>query len=123
MEIISDRHHVLERRTDWESNKLSAKLRRTKSLIPEIPRDLHNKLTDDCPIVPLLGMRALQLVDADFRPSNDTLNSIDRLLCSINKASKSEALHWIERDLAELCMHSIEMQLPYLKGNIITHER
>ena len=113
-------HHILETRSDWTSNKLANRLRTVGELMPELWQPAHDSLTRACPIVPLLGYKALELVTADFRPVKDnTMNSIDRLLCTINKVSNNQSMHQIERQLAELAMHSIETQIPYIRGNII----
>lgn len=119
----SSRHHILETRKDWESNSQASKLRHTHELIPRIDQDAHDSLTLNCPIVPLLGYKALDIVVADFKPGVGTLDSIDKLLISINKVTQTKSIHKIERELAELAMQSIELQIPFIKGNIIPDER
>lgn len=117
-------HHILERRSDWTSNQIASSLRKTSELTPEIWQPAHNELHRNCPIVPLLGYRALELVKANFEPANDnTMKSIDRLLCTINQVSNNPDMHIIERHLAELAMHSIELQVPYIRGNIIRGDK
>lgn len=115
----ANKHHVLETRSDWTSNPDAKKLRQTHELIPLVDYDAHVELTRDCPCVPLLGRKTLEVVRADFHPRGGTLTSIDLLLCAINKSMERPHIHNLENALAQLAMDAIEWQIPYLKGNII----
>jgi hypothetical protein len=117
--LTTNRHHIMETRSDWSSCPNAKRLRNTQQLIPVMEIEPHNELTENCPIVPLLGFKTLQIVACEFQPFGGTLKSIDKLLIAINEASKHHSIHKIERDLAQLSMQAIEMQIPYLRGNIV----
>lgn len=112
-------HHILFERTMWESRADATKLRQNHTLIPTLEIPLHDELHDNCPVVPLLGSRALLAIRNDFRPGRNTMESIDRLLMAIERSTKLPNLHQIEKQMAQLAIMAIEAERFYIKGNIV----
>jgi len=119
--IDTSRHHLLFERTAWESRTDATKLRQQNTLIPILERSLHDELHDNCPVVPLLGSRALLAIRNDFRPGNNTMDSIERLLMAIERSTRLPDLHTIERQMAQLAIQAIEIESYYIKGNIVNN--
>lgn len=115
----ADSHHILFNRQEWTLRQDSERLRETKSLKPLMDRQVHNELHRNCPPVPALGHIALFRVARDFQPSNDTFESMDSLMLSIESAARSPKAHLIERELAALTVRAIDLQRPYIEDGII----
>lgn len=115
----TNRHHIMTTRSDWQSNPNAKRVRNTHELIPLMDIEVHEELTKNCPVVPLLGYKALQLVVAEFRPTGETLSTLDKLLMAINEVCSNPNIHYLERQLGQLAMDSLEIQIPYLKDGII----
>lgn len=79
---------------------------------PQMYLPAHNALHQHCPPVPKFDEKLLKVIRAEFVHSGDTLTSLDRLLILIN------AEHNIKSDYKDLCLHALESQIPYLRGNI-----
>lgn len=118
-----DRHHILEERTTWSATKTLRGLRQTCELIPKIDRDVHNVITAECPIVPILGHHAMLRVAGAFEiERGDTLATLDNFLFAVEYAIDHPKVHSIERSIGALMIASLEIQKPYLVGNIITDD-
>jgi len=110
----TDHHHILFTRSDWESNKQARKLRRIPQLIPELDIATHIELHQNCPQVPLLGRFAVSKILEEFHPANTTYKTVDKLKICIDDASKCPKTHWIEKDLGQLVIYSLDVQMPYI---------
>lgn len=116
---FNDEHHILHHRQEWELREDGKKLRDTLALRPVIFRGMHNEIHRDCPPIPLLGYHALAQVRKHFQPTFDTFETIDRLCFAIEKAGWHERSHPIERDLGELAIEAIRLQIPYIQEGIM----
>jgi hypothetical protein len=108
------RHHLAFSRHEWSLRPEAKRIRQTPSLIPSLPFAVHNRLHRACPPVPLLGFHALQIVQREFRPTGDTLETMDNLLFAIEASANSPRTHEIERGVAHLAIAAIELQRPFL---------
>lgn len=113
--MFNDAHHVLHYKKEWTLRDQAKDIRNYPSLIPTIPRQVHEEIHRNVPPVPLLGYHALMRVQRDWVRDRDTMQSIDNLLIAIEGASRHERAHPIERELALLAMEAIDLQRPYLK--------
>lgn len=109
------KHHLLFERVSWDARPESRRLRATPSLIPDIPRDIHDELHEKCPIVPLLGSQALMKAGSIFKPSNDTMTDMDRLMQAIEAAGNHHRAHEVEQHLADLAVWAIGLQRPFVR--------
>lgn len=110
-----DHHHILHTKGDWSRRGESLYLRGTPSLVPRIERDAHNEIHRECPSIPVLGFHALQRVSRTFDPIGNTMRDIELLQLSIDKGTKHPKTHPIERSMAELTLHAIDLQKPFLQ--------
>lgn len=111
-------HHLLFERWGWSAREEAQYLRTTPTLIPRIDREVHNALHEACPPVPLLGAYTLRTVASLFEPKQTTLGSIDSLSVAIKEASKNKNAHYIERELCELAVRALRLQIPFLRGEV-----
>lgn len=118
MENYSSRHHIMHEGWAWTARPDAKRLRDTQSLIPRIPRDVHNELHAHCPHVPLLGSYALRSINSIFVPTGDTLKDMDEIMSCIERASRNPRAHMVERDLAGLAIEAIDLQRPYIKKGL-----
>jgi hypothetical protein len=112
-------HHILHEAWAWNSNIRAKELRDTRSLIPRIPRDVHDELHEACPHVPILGSYALAATVKHFEPTGDTMRDMDGVMSAIERASRHPRAHMIERDLAGLAIEAIDLQRPYIRKGLI----
>lgn len=114
----TDAHHILHNRQEWTLRPDARRLRDRPTLIPRIERSIHNEIHATCPAVPPLGYYALRLVAERFHEGKDTLSSMDNLMAAIEVSSRHPRAHQIEKDMAQLSIHAIELQRPILSEAI-----
>lgn len=112
--MFRDSHHILHNRQEWELRAEGKALRRTKSLIPTLTRAEHEEIHANVPAVPLLGYHALRRTLQLFEPTNNTLESVDSLIRSIDESGRNPKAHYVERGVSELAIWALELQLPFL---------
>lgn len=113
------RHHLLHDRISWSSRSDAETLRSTPALIPRIDQDVHRELHHDTPSVPLLGYHALRRTVKYFEPVyNNTLESMDELMNSMEQAGRDVRAHPIERELVRLAVWAVEIQKPFVKAGM-----
>lgn len=115
---MRDKHHILYERRPWTHRREAEQLREMPSLIPSIDREAHNELHRHCPPVPLLGYHALLRTLSTYEPSDDPLGSIGRLQLAMESAAEHPKAHPIERQLAYLAIHAVDLQVPYIKEGL-----
>lgn len=106
-------HHIF-----WIAKNHQDWTRKESDFLPQMYIPAHNALHAETPSVPELSREILRIVRADFTPTGNTLDSLDEVLCLIDHASTMEQIHPIDRQLAQLSIHALEMQKYYLRGNI-----
>lgn len=84
-------------------------------MIIPLPVDYHRPvLHANVPAIPLItshiAARALKL----YYPSPEAGMAVDSMCMAINEASLHPRVHRVERDMAQLAIHALEIQRPYL---------
>lgn len=113
-----DRHHVLFTRSHWTSTK-EAKALRESFLFP-LDREVHEELHRNCPPVPLLGYYALTSVLRNIEPVNKPKHDLEELMSAIELSTKHYKTHPIERQMGELAVEAVHLQLPFIIGDSST---
>ena len=111
----SDVHHIVHHRQEWELRPEGKAIRTAKGLMPRIYRPIHEDIHDNCPSIPLLGFEALRAVLSIYEPHEDTMKSLQRLMSAIEVSGKRPRSYPIERDLGELAIEALSLQIPYLE--------
>lgn len=109
-----DAHHLLFPKNEWLSRPQAKLLRGAHSLIPQLSRDTHNEIHRALPGVPLLSYHLLARTLRDYEPGDTTIESMDNLMFSMRDAARHPRAHHIERSVAELAIHAIELQKPFV---------
>ena len=120
--IYTNKHHILHHRKLHEANPDSKLLRNALGMIAVMEVFAHRELHEACPGVPPLDLWTAQRTRANFRPAQDPLKAIDNYLLAVQTAIKSPKNHPIERELAELNMLAVELQIPFIKEGLIYEE-
>lgn len=108
-----DRDHLLWTQSQWSSSPLAESIRTEPTLIARLDRRTHEEKHKYTPPIPLLGHYALQRVRANYVPGSTPLESIDHLIMAINTAKSLPKAHQVEKELADLVMHSLTLAKPY----------
>lgn len=97
----------------------SRQIRETHSLIPKIPREIHREIHRECSEVPSLSYYVLSRTVALFEPDGtNTLVDAEKLMSSIEGASRHYKTKPIERELAYLAIEAIDSQLPFIREGL-----
>lgn len=107
-----DRHHPLFTRNHWTATK-EAKALRGMYLFPT-EREVHQELHQVCPPVPLLGYYALSTILKEVNPIKEPQHDLDELTRAIETTTRHYKTHPIERELADLSIEALRLQLPFL---------
>lgn len=115
-----DRHHVCFPRLVHEANKDTKEIRRNRWLIPPLVRIGHTALHDEVTIVPPLDRFAAQRVNRDFVPvRGDYIRSVEALMFAIEDAIQHPKVRAIEIENAQVAIHALELQLPFIREFIV----
>ena len=109
---------MLHSRQEWTLRPAAAALRESPRLIPLIDRDVHDEIHRITPTVPLLSYHVLQNTVARFEPQCTTVETIDNLMMSIDRAAGHFRAHRLERALAAIAIETLDLQRGVLIGNV-----
>jgi hypothetical protein len=108
-------HHIVHPAKEWTLRPEAQRIRETKSLIPRLDPEVHNRLHRNSSPIPVLGYHALQIVQREFEPTEFVLETVDALEYAIEQAGKHPRAYRVERGVARLAIEAIEMQRPFLE--------
>ena len=116
-------HHALFNRFAWTANKDLKALREDQRLLVPLDPDTHRELHQVVSHVPPLSyhmarhvLRAYSEFEAD-----SYLHNVENLQRSIEEAMKHPRADKIERGVAELAIHSLDIQRPFLDDSGLTY--
>lgn len=122
MAIHVKKHHILYTRSVHEANPYTKKLRETPGHIPPLVDDVEGDLHKAIAMVPPLDQYTAQHTLRILQPHRTYLGSINNLLYAIEEAANHSRATELQRDMAELTMRAISMQVPYIREGLITNE-
>ena len=117
MGVSFDKHHVLHYAKEWRLRPEAKAIREHPSLVPTLPREVHNEIHKTCPPVPMLGYHALKRTVGLWTPRHDTMESLDNLMFAIEQSISDVRAHPIERQLGRLTVQAIDLQRPLIREN------
>lgn len=119
-----NKHHVQFPRALHEAHPDTKDIRRNQWLIPEIDIDVHTALHGLIAIVPVLDRYTAARVRRDFVPIKGSyIGSIHELMSTIDEASRHPKAGPIEFSNAQVAIHALELQIPFIREGLITHEQ
>ena len=107
-------HHALFPKSGWESHFATRKLRQRQELIIPMEEDIEAILHKEVPIIPVIDHHTAMTVVRDYQPATTHTRSIHNLMDSIGEAIKRPKIQPIQRELGQLTIHAMELQLPYI---------
>lgn len=114
-ERVSDRHHLLFPRQEWELRPQSKRLREMGGFIVTMLRTDHDEMHREVDIVPVPSHNTLMAITRHFRPTGDTLADMDKLAFCIDRSTSPR--HEIERSLGGLTIEALMLEKQFLKEN------
>lgn len=116
-----NRHHILFPRKLHDAHPDTKSLRREQLLIPNLAIIGHTALHREVAIVPPLDRFTAGRVLRDFYPVRDNhVKTMEELMRSIEEAMKHPKSQELERMNAQVAIHGIEMQIPFIREYLIT---
>lgn len=116
-------HHILHHRKQHEATPDNHWLRtRAIGMVARMAIDPHDELHANCPGVPPLDIWTAQRVRRLYEPDRNPLIGIVNYMKAVEEAIKHPKTHDIEKNLAELAVWAVELQLPYIREGLIINE-
>lgn len=84
--------------------------------------DPHRALHATVPGVPVLDIFAQQRVASLYRPTHDIMDNIELYMLAVEEAVASPKSHSIERQLASLVIHAVDLQRPFIREGLVHGE-
>jgi hypothetical protein len=85
--------------------------------------DSHDDLHKAVPGVPVLDIYTAQRVRRLYEPHFNPLVGMENYMRAVEQAMQSPKSHTIERQVASLAIHAIDLQRPFIKGGLILPDR
>lgn len=112
-------HHIVSNRQLYSVYQEGIALREHPSLrLREMPWDDHSELHANTPLVPFMGYHALCRTLKYYEPGDNLLGSMENLMTAIEDATKHPRAHPVEKDLAMLAVHAVDLQRPYIAKSL-----
>lgn len=117
---MENRHHVLFSRRQHSIDPNNRYLRNNSGLIVPMEIDAHTELHKNCPLVPPLPEHLAQFVLSQIKPRRgDYLGNMDKFLLATERAMKRPRTHIIEKEMARVTLHAVEIQKPFIQDGAI----
>ena len=112
-------HHILYTGAAYDSHFATRKLRSMPEHIVPMDEEIEGVLHKNIPVIPLLGHHAAMYVLKNYDPHPNVLRTMPRLMTSIEESVRIHQAKPIERELALLTVHALELQLPFIKAGVL----
>jgi len=122
MSIESERHHILFTGSSWESGIYTRKLRQLPCLIVPMFAEVEEELHKNIVTVPLLDPYLASHTVKNFHPSRTYTASMYGLMTAIESSAQFRKTTDLQRRVAELTVHAIELQIPFVRQGQLTNE-
>lgn len=120
---FGERHHILHHGRQHEANKDNKWLRNNGlGMIALLEPDAHRALHIECPSVPPLDVWSAQRARSVFKGHHDPNLAIIDYMRSVEHAIRSPKSHHIERAVAQLVIHAVDLQRPFIREGLIIPE-
>jgi hypothetical protein len=113
-------HHIMFPKVLHNAQVPSKEIRNNKWLIVPLDHEVHNELHRNIGIVPVMGWLMETRIQSNFYPQpGDYYHSVERLAHSVFEVMKQPATPYLEKQLGELIIYSLESQLEYINKGLI----
>ena len=118
---VGEYHHFLHHRVNYEKNADLHWLRtRAVGMMALMHLQPHDDLHDNCPGVPPLDIFTAQIVRRIYVPDPNPLIGIENFMTAVELASSRAKTHEVERSLAELVIHAVDLQRPFIRQGLVS---
>jgi len=118
----SEYHHLLYEKAVWEATIPTRKLRQMGSLILPMNIDIEEELHRQITTVPLLDRHTAAHTLREYVPTSYYLRNVTGLMTAIEAGARHRRTTMLQRNLAELTVHAIELQLPFIRNGLTRKE-
>jgi hypothetical protein len=116
-------HHIIHYRKLHEATPVHKIFRyKQMGLVALMGADPHRELHSNTPGVPPLDIFAQQRVASIYKPTTDVLLNMELYMRAIEQAMASPKSHSIERQVASLAIHAVDLQRPFVREGLILPE-
>ena len=91
-------------------------------LVALMGADEHRALHSAVPGVPVLDIFAQQRVASIYKPTHNILDNMELYMLAVEEAMASPKSHSIERQVASLAIHAVDLQRPFVREGLILPE-
>lgn len=112
-----EQHHTLFHRYAWNANKELAALRNNPQLVVPLDHETHRELHAEVSHIPPLSLHVARHAlrgFSDYGYTSNHLQAVGRLQRSIEAAARHPKADYIEKSIAELVCHGLDIQKPFL---------
>lgn len=117
-----DAHHIAHHKAEWQSRPESKKVR-NNLIVDGLYRGAHNLLHIECPPVPMPNYQTLQYVAPRLHYGPDIYKRIDRYCDLVGERLHHPKMKPIERDICELSIEAVRMQIPFIQDGTTNPKR
>lgn len=117
-------HHILHYRRLHEATPEHKKFRhKNLGLVALMAADPHRALHANTPGVPVLDIFAQQRVASLYKPTPNILENMELYMRAVERAMASPKAHTIERQVASLVIHAVDLQRPFVREGLYLGDR
>ena len=118
--MIVEKHHSQFPKSVHNSQKDTKEIRRNPWLIPPLDSIGHAALHRSVILVPAPDRFTAHKVNKEFIPvEGDYIASLRGLMRVYDRASRERKITALQRDLNQLIVHSLELQIPFIKDSLV----
>ena len=117
-----EKHHVLFDRAPWESQIEARRLRQNHHLIVPMDEEIEGMIHKELVTVPLLDRYTARQVAREYNPPRTYTGSVNSLMTAIESAVRYPKATDLQRQVAQLTVHALELQIPFIKAGQLTNE-
>jgi hypothetical protein len=113
-------HHVMFPKCLHNAQAPTKEIRNNRWLIVPLDHEIHNELHRNIGIVPVMGWLMETRIQKEFYPqAGNYLKSVANLAHAVNEVSNNFRTPYLEKQIGNLIVCSLEMQLEYIDGHVL----
>ena len=116
-------HHICFPKTLHNAQMPSKEIRNNRWLIVPLDHETHNELHRNIGLVPVLGWLMETKIAKEFYPHpGDYVKTVEELAHIVHEVTGNFRTPYLEKEIGNLIVCSLEMQLEYIESGLIKPE-
>jgi hypothetical protein len=115
----TNKHHILHDRRSHNLDQHNRYLRNQMGMIATMDIYAHRELHKECSPVPPLSLPIASQVRGSMLRDTDPLQAMENYMFAVERALFLPRLKPIEKELARVTIHAVELQRPYVRSGIV----